>query len=140
MRFRHQREATMPVVDLIPMLNVMMGVLAFFVAVSMTLAEAPDGVDVELPSGNDNQPVNTAQLPPNLLLARALAEGTIEVAGEQLSQDEFLARVEQHLATAEDAEAVLIANPDVVYEEVIQILAMMREVGGDRVSLGVESN
>jgi len=128
----------MPVVDLIPMLNVMMGVLAFFVAVSMTLAAAPDGVDVDLPSGQ-GQPVNTGQLPPNLLLARALADGRIETGGQQLTEEQFLARIEQHLSSGEDAEVVLIANPDVAYESVIQLLAVMRAVGGDRVSLGIES-
>lgn len=138
MRFRHQREAPMPVVDLIPMLNVMMGVLAFFVAVSMTLAAAPDGVDVDLPSGQ-GQPVNTGQLPPNLLLGRALADGRIETGGQQLTEEQFLARIEQHLGSGEEAEVVLIANPDVAYEKVIQLLATMRAVGGDRVSLGVES-
>ncbi len=139
MRFRHQHQATMPVVDLIPMLNVMMGVLAFFVAVSMTLDAAPDGVDVNLPSNQGQQPVNTAQLPPDLLLARILAAESIEVAGEQFTLDEFLAQVEQHLATDEAATAILIADPEVAYETVIQVLAATRTVGGDRISLGVES-
>ncbi|PSB68311.1 biopolymer transporter ExbD, partial [filamentous cyanobacterium CCP1] len=37
MRFKHRQQSQLPEVNLIPMLNVMMGILAFFVMITMML-------------------------------------------------------------------------------------------------------
>jgi biopolymer transport protein ExbD len=37
MRFKQEQSSKLPQVDLIPMLNVMMGILAFFVMITMSL-------------------------------------------------------------------------------------------------------
>ncbi|MFW5667147.1 MAG: ExbD/TolR family protein, partial [Coleofasciculus sp.] len=55
MRFRTQRtQSSIPSIQLIPMLNVIMGVLAFFVMNSMLLT-TQEGVNVQLPNTENTQ-------------------------------------------------------------------------------------
>ena len=55
MRFRHQQESSIPEINLIPMLNVLLGVLAFFVIITLTLGQ-PRGITVQLPADADASP------------------------------------------------------------------------------------
>ncbi|MDY7014432.1 MAG: biopolymer transporter ExbD, partial [Cyanobacteriota bacterium] len=64
MNFKSQRyNSKIPTIDLIPMLNVMMAVLAFFVWVSTILSGDPEGIDVQLPSNEDTQASQPAGTP-----------------------------------------------------------------------------
>ena len=56
MRFRETKDTAPPQVDLIPMLTVMMGVLAFFVVVTLTLG-SEEKIDMKLPAAQqEDQP------------------------------------------------------------------------------------
>lgn len=132
----------MPTVDLIPMLNVMMAVLAFFVLISMTLATPNQGVDVQLPSEEsdiDNAEENS-QIP-ELMVVELSPEGEIKIEEEIIiSQEQLFAQMETYLAENELGLVLLNANPQTNYEEVMQFLANMRSVGGERVSLAIVNN
>ena len=131
----------MPTVDLIPMLNVMMAVLAFFVLISMTLATPNQGVDVQLPNEEDevNQPEENTQLP-DLMVVELSPEGEIKVQEEIASQEQLFNQMETYLAESEKGLVLLNDNPQTNYEDVMQFLAKMRSVGGDRVSLAIVNN
>ena len=142
MRFKNQNNnSEMPTVDLIPMLNVMMAVLAFFVLISMTLATPNQGVDVQLPTEEDevNQPEENTQLP-DLMVVELSPEGEIKVQEEIASQEQLFTQMETYLAESEEGLVLLNANPQTNYEDVMQFLAKMRSVGGDRVSLAIVNN
>lgn len=131
----------MPTVDLIPMLNVMMAVLAFFVLISMTLATPNQGLDVQLPNEEDevNQPEENTQLP-DLMVVELSPEGEIKVQEEIVSQEQLFTQMETYLTESEEGLVLLNANPQTNYEDVMQFLAKMRSVGGDRVSLAIVNN
>jgi biopolymer transport protein ExbD len=139
MRFKSQRmNPKIPTIELIPMLNVMMAVLAFFVMVSMTLTTEPEGVEVQLPGSEGEAEAASNGIPP--FLARLSADGVIEVNGEALEGKEaLLSEIQAYLATNETGVVLLVPDPDANYERAIQLLAEMRAVGGDRVSLGIET-
>ena len=142
MRFKNQNNnSEMPTVDLIPMLNVMMAVLAFFVLISMTLTTSNQGVDVQLPNEEDevNQPEENTQLP-DLMVVELSPEGEIKVQEEIASQEQLFSQMETYLAESEEGLVLLNANPQTNYEDVMQFLAKMRSVGGDRVSLAIVNN
>lgn len=143
MQFKNQHnKSDMPTVDLIPMLNVMMAVLAFFVLISMTLATPNQGVDVQLPSEEsdiDNAEENS-QIP-ELMVIELSPEGEIKIEEEIIiSQEQLFAQMETYLAENELGLVLLNANPQTNYEEVMQFLANMRSVGGERVSLAIVNN
>ncbi|MGF1478743.1 MAG: ExbD/TolR family protein [Cyanophyceae cyanobacterium] len=132
MRFKSDRRQAVPTIDLIPMLNVMMSVLAFFVLVSTLLATAPLGFDVILPT-DEATPQEASPLLVTLNTEQILL-------GEQsVDRQQLEAQMQAYLATNPDGAVILVAEPDVPYERVIQLLAEMRQIGGERVSLGIES-
>ncbi|MBE9126605.1 biopolymer transporter ExbD [Coleofasciculus sp. LEGE 07092] len=141
MRFKNQRyNSSLPVIDLIPMLNVMMSVLAFFVLISTTLGSL-QVVDVQLPRDEDGQ-VQQAN-PPEPLIVRLNRQGQqvqIVVGEQPIGKEQLFQEMRGYLGQNPKGAVLLTANPDVGYEQVVQLLAEMRDVGGDRVSLGIESN
>ena len=143
MRFKNQNNnSEMPTVDLIPMLNVMMAVLAFFVLISMTLTTSNQGVDIQLPNEENEvkQPEENTQIP-DLMVVELSPEGEIKVQEEIIaSQEELFSQMETYLAESEEGLVLLNANPQTNYEDVMQFLAKMRSVGSDRVSLAIVNN
>ena len=143
MRFKNQNNnSEMPTVDLIPMLNVMMAVLAFFVLISMTLTTSNQGVDIQLTNEENEvkQPEENTQIP-DLMVVELSPEGEIKVQEEIIaSQEELFSQMETYLAESEEGLVLLNANPQTNYEDVMQFLAKMRSVGSDRVSLAIVNN
>ena len=137
MRFKNQRTGpSMPAIDLIPMLNVMMAVLAFFVMISTTLT-SEQGVDIQLPSGerdSETQPEQSASL-----IVQLNPQGQIVVRKQTVTPEQLASQVKAYLQQNEQGIVQLIADPKVPYEQVVQLLGEMKALGGDRVSLAIES-
>lgn len=135
MRFRARRDPEMPTIDLTPMLNVMMAVLAFFVAVSMTLGDAPAGVDVTLPNRETELPGEPERDRPLVIQLLNADQATLD--GQPLTEADTLALVAQYLSGQPDGQVILFAAPAVAYDDVIRWLVALRTQGGDRVTLGI---
>lgn len=139
MRFKSQQpDPSLPNIDLIPMLNVMMAVLAFFVLISMTLASAPEGLSVRLPrDGQEDSQPGASQPPP--LRVQLKADRQIWLGEVPLADPSQLpAQVRAYLQENEAGAVWLMAEPEVSYEQVVRLLSSLREVGGDRVQLAIE--
>ncbi|MCD8486588.1 MAG: biopolymer transporter ExbD [Desertifilum sp.] len=137
MRFKSQRaNAQLPEVNLIPMLNVMMAVLAFFVMISMTLT-AEEGVNVQLPGPSEAE-VLEQQTTPDPLIVELDEQGQIAIAQIPLSPEQLNPQIQAYLQANPQGSVFLVANPELAYEQVVQVLSQMRQVGGDRVSLAIE--
>ncbi|MDB9314400.1 biopolymer transporter ExbD [Spirulina sp. CS-785/01] len=127
----------MPKMDLIPMLNVMVAVLAFFVMVSMTLTPQSDTLDVELPQPQTTDSP-TPDLPETSLMVRLTEQETLQINQQTYSQDALLNGIATYLQINPEGTVFLVADPQVSYEKVMQTLSAMREVGKERVSLGIQ--
>lgn len=135
MRFKSQRQSSgIPTIDLIPMLNVMMGVLAFFVMTSMMLT-TQEGVDVQLPSGD---PGATQQNLPEPLIAEFKEQGQIFLGNQPVAKEQLFEQMKVYVAQNPQGAVLLKPDSKLPYEQVIQLLGEMRDVGGDRVSLAIE--
>jgi len=137
MRFRSRVESTIPDIDLTPMLNVMMAVLAFFVLISMTLGVAPEGIDVQLPNPDGEMNGGIGENQPFIVRLQAPDQAQVG-GGETVNQSQVLPAISNYLQAQPVGTVILVAEPQVAYDDVIQWLTQMRAVGGDRVSLGVE--
>lgn len=135
MRFKHQRhESRTPVLNLVPMLDVLMTVLTFFIVVSMTLT-LQTGVDIDLPS-KDN--VALPEKTPEPLVVKLDAQGQLAVNAQPLGSDQLQSLLQTYLRANPKGTVVLQANQQLPYEKVVQLLTEMKAVGGDRVSLAVD--
>lgn len=135
MRFKHQRhESRTPVLNLVPMLDVLMTVLTFFIVVSMTLT-LQKGVDIDLPS-KDN--VALPEDTPEPLVVELNAQGGLVVQAKPLESSQLTLLLQTYLKTNPKGAVILQANQQLPYEQVVQLLTEMKAVGGDRVSLAVD--
>ncbi|NJN20287.1 MAG: biopolymer transporter ExbD [Leptolyngbya sp. RL_3_1] len=137
MRFRQQSDVKSPQVDLIPMLTVMMGVLAFFVVVTMTLGNE-QLVEMKLPAPQPDadQPQPTLTTEP--FIVELEANGQVRLNNQPIDPDALKGQLEAYLARQSDHTAYLLPDQELPYEEVMQFLGEMRAIGGDRVSLAIE--
>lgn len=136
MRFRESNNTAPPQVDLIPMLTVMMGVLAFFVVVTMSLGNE-EMIDMKLPAAQpEDQP--PAPITSKPFIVELEANGGIQLNNTPIDKESLKAQMEAYLDRKSDNTVYLLPNRDLPYEEVVQFLSEMREIGGERVSLAIE--
>ncbi|PPT06028.1 Biopolymer transport protein ExbD/TolR [Geitlerinema sp. FC II] len=129
-----QRASSMPDIDLTPMLNLIMVVLAFFVLVSMTLTGEPDVVDVKLPGDERANRDRDNSLP---LKVKIDEYGGLTADDLAIDRDKLLRQIPAYLANNPESAVYLIPHPDLPYEDVIRLLSQMRDVGGNRVALAI---
>lgn len=135
MRFkRQQRPGQLPEVNLVPMLDVLMVVLTFFIIVSMTLT-TQQGLEVQLPS-NTNEPASETE--PEFVLVELSAEGEILFDDQPTTQEQLTGQVKAFLEANPKGFVVMQADEKLPYEQVVTLLGEMKQVGGERVSLAIE--
>lgn len=136
MRFKSQRQRSsqMPEVNLVPMMDVIMAILTFFIIVSMTLT-SQQVVNVTLPSADSG--ASTSDLPDPFVVGLN-QQRQIILDGQPATEAELLQRMQTYLARNREGAIVLKADKGLAYQEVVQLLGKMRDVGGDRVSLAIE--
>lgn len=136
MRFKTQSSPPPPQVDLIPMLTVMMGVLAFFVVVTTTLSQETL-VDIQLPA--EDPATADAPFPADPFIVELVGEREVLLNGQPTDLDALTAQMEDYLSRNPNDTIFLLPNPDLPYEQVMQFLGEMRRIGGNRVSLAIEA-
>jgi biopolymer transport protein ExbD len=119
------------------MLDVVTVILCFFVLVAMTLTSEPEIVDVTLPGKEDETQAASANQLPEFLAVRVDPEGKISVDGRYYTQEQLLQDIPAYLQNNPENSVFVIPDPGMPYENVMQLLVEMREVGGDRVSLAI---
>ncbi|WP_448562239.1 ExbD/TolR family protein [Trichothermofontia sp.] len=129
-----QQQSSLPEVNLIPMMNAMLAILAFFVIVAMSLSSFQT-LTVELPAAAE------AIVPPDLpepLIATLQPGGQIRLNDQPANPEQLIAAIRTYLAANPQGSVLLQANAQVPYREVIQLLGTMQDAGGDRVSLAID--
>lgn len=137
MRFKSQRKlAAMPEVNLVPMMDVIMTILTFFIIVSMTLRNGQSVLDVNLPQAGAGV-TQEENIEP--LIIELNAQGQMSVAGQAIEVMEWEPRMRSYLETNPQGSVLLMADQSLSYGNIVEILGKMKQVGGDRVSLAIES-
>jgi biopolymer transport protein ExbD len=125
----------MPEVNMIPMMGVMLVVLAFFVFVSMTLT-SQQGFDVELPTAAVGGKKMEA---PDPFIVGMNQQGQILLEGQTVTPAQLEDKVVTYFEKNPQGTVLLKANRELAYDKVVAVLQTIRDIGGDRVSLAVES-
>lgn len=126
-------------IEIIPLIDVIFCILTFFIlaAVGLTRQQA---IDLDLPNASTGSP-----LPPQGLGAEAIQRERLYVSVDAIGQvyldqqpvtlDLLYDVLLQHQQVSPQGLIVLYASRDARYEDVIQVLDLLRSVGGDRVAL-----
>lgn len=136
MRFKSQQKGSqMPEVNLIPMMDVILTVLTFFIIISMTLTGQQQSVDITLPStdaGASTSPV------PDPLVVGLNQQGQVLLNNQPVGDAQLSQQMQTYLVQNSKGAVILKADRKLPYEQVIQVLGKMRDIGGDRVSLAID--
>ncbi|WP_017300738.1 ExbD/TolR family protein [Nodosilinea nodulosa] len=135
MQFKSKLSPNPPQIDLVPMLTVMMGILAFFVTITMTLG-SEKLIEVQLPA--EQQDSAPPPLPADPFIVELVGENQAQLNGQPVEVEALKGQMEAYLSRNPDNIVFLLPNQDLPYEQVMQFLGEMRTVGGDRVSLAIE--
>jgi biopolymer transport protein ExbD len=136
MKFRaQQRASSMPEMNLVPLMDVIMVILTFFIILSMTLTSFRS-VDIRLPQGQGKDPAQSSQN--DRLMVGLNNQGQVLLQGKAIAQIHLEAQVSTYLAKNPTGVVVLQIDRQVPYQKVSQMLEVLRKLGGDRVSLAME--
>jgi biopolymer transport protein ExbD len=137
MRFKSkQKSSQMPEINLVPMMDVIMTILTFFIIVSMTLTNQQNAVNVTLPSVGKGL---SEQKIPDPLVVSINQQGELFLGKQQITEAQLAQPMQVYLQQHPEGAVVLNADRKLPYEEVVKVLGKMRDIGGDRVSLAIES-
>lgn len=138
MRFRHSSEGSdIPTIDLIPMLTVMMGVLAFFVVISVSMG-SEQLIQVDLPPEESEDTPAAPDTVNDPFIVEMDETGQQLLNGQPVDPQQLAVEVESYLARNPSNIVYLVPSRDLPYERVMQFLGDMRGVGGKRVSLALQ--
>lgn len=95
MRFhsRNQNLGEIPEVDITPMLNVVMVVLAFFVIVSTTLTTPPGELPISLPTPSEGDDPESTGDPPIALRVNLEANDVLTIDGKPTDRATLIAKL-----------------------------------------------
>ena len=137
MRFK-KPETPIPTIDLIPMLTVMMGVLAFFVVISVSLSN-DQLIQVNLPPEPTEDTPTSDQTTSEPFIVSLDADGQQRLNGVPIATDQLITEINAYLDSNPNQNVYLVPSRQLPYEQVMRFLGDMRAVGGsDRVSLALE--
>ena len=124
----------MPEVNLVPMMDVIMTILTFFIIISMTLTNY-SAVDVALPSAEQGESADRPQEP---LIVGVNRQGQVSIENVTVNDTQLAQQIVTYFQKNPKGAVVLKADKQLAYEKVVQVLGTLRDVGGDKVSLAIE--
>lgn len=139
MRFkRQQNDSQIPEVNLVPMMDVLMTVLTFFIIMSMTLTGQKLG-NISLPKvGTGTETITTEETQANSLIIGINNQGEVFLKNQPISEENLLEQVQTYLTKNPAGNVVVKADRQLTYQQIIKLLKKLQAVGGERVSLAIE--
>ncbi|WP_199303222.1 biopolymer transporter ExbD [Oscillatoria sp. FACHB-1406] len=124
----------MPQINLVPMLDVLMSVLTFFILTSMAMTGQKLG-DILLP-GTESGAKAKEEKP---LVIGLQKDGKVLLEGNpQAGQADIEKAMKAYIEKNKDGTVILKADRELSYQEVDNLLKRMMKIGGGNVSLAIE--
>ena len=139
MRFKNRSpQSQIPEVNLVPMMDVLMTVLTFFIIISMGLS-GQQILNVRLPQSvaegglGDDEVISV-----EALMVGLDKDGNLVFDNQPTTWNALSQEVTTYFAQNPEGRLVLKADRELTYSQVAKLLAELRAIGGNRVSLAVE--
>lgn len=125
-------------IQIIPLIDVIFCILTFFILAALQLTRQ-QAINIDLPQASTGTPLPGANLENNqfrdMLVVTIAPNGQTYVDKTPVERSQLSQRLAQYLQQSPQGMVVLNASPNAFYNDVIQVLDLMRAVGGDRVAL-----
>jgi len=125
-------DASKPRVEVIPMIDIMMFLLVFFVVISLKMI-AGTGLDMELPGSATTQELKTSTI-----TVGVTKDGATLVEGKTLTPDALKDRLAT-LKKAQPVEVVLAGDKDVPLQALIKVMDTVRAAGISTVGIAAKA-
>jgi biopolymer transport protein ExbD len=126
-------------VNLIPMMDVLLTVLTFFIIISMTLSTGQNVLGVNLPKTQDGSTQSTPDSKtPDPLTVGINPKGEVVIANKTIEPAQLQSMVKAYFDKSPQGFVVLQADRTLAYEKITKVLGQVRAVGGDRVALAID--
>lgn len=125
-------------IQIIPLIDVIFCILTFFILAALQLTRQ-QAINIDLPQASTGTPLPGANLENNqfrdLLVVTIAPNGQTYLDKAPVDRSQLSQALAQYLQQNPRGMVVLNASPNAFYSEVVQVLDVMRAVGGDRVAL-----
>ncbi|MEA5603589.1 ExbD/TolR family protein [Nostoc sp. UHCC 0252] len=122
-------------IQIIPLIDVVFCILTFFLLAALQFTRQ-QAINVDLPKASPST-VSGITSQSGSLIVTIDAVGNTYIEKQAVKRDDLGARLKQYLQANPSAVVVLNASRTATYNDVIETLDLLRQVGGDRVSLGI---
>jgi biopolymer transport protein ExbD len=137
---RRNQPTPMTEVNLIPMMDVLMAVLTFFIVISMTLSTGQNVVGVNLPRTDTGaKPSAQDAKAPEPLMVGMNKQGQIMIQNKTVEPSQLDAQLQAYFQKSPQGVVVFQADKTLTYEKLAKVLGQIRAIGGDRVALAVDT-
>ncbi|WP_107669273.1 biopolymer transporter ExbD [Cyanothece sp. BG0011] len=137
MKFKQQRSSSVPEVNLVPMIDVLMSVLLFFIITSMTLTSQILG-NINVPGIENNR--NTEQQDTNqpTLIIGIDKDKNLFIGEEIVKEEEMLQNVSIFLDKNLSGEVIIKADEELSYQDISQLLNKLSKISEKQVFLAID--
>lgn len=123
-------------IQIIPLIDVVFCILTFFILASLQFTRQ-QSINIDLPQANTATSGVQAEGEREILPVTIDAVGQIYVEKDAVQRQQLGGILKKYLVENPKGTLVLYASRSATYNDVIEILDLLRQVGGDRVSLAI---
>lgn len=136
-RKKRQLESTIPEVNLVPMMDVLMTVLTFFIIISMGLT-SQSILTVDAPEAEGEADTGTEVEAIDPFVIGLNADNEILIADEPVDRTVLRENLRAYYADNPEGYIRIKADRSLDYDDVTDLLVILRDMGGGRVALAYE--
>jgi biopolymer transport protein ExbD len=130
-------------IQIIPLIDVIFCILTFFILAALQLTRQ-QAINIDLPRANTGTPLPGASTEDlrfrEMLVVTIAPNGQTYLDKNPVDRSQLSGALAQYLQQNPKGTVVLNASPNAFYNDVIQVLDIMRAIGGDRVALATTPN
>lgn len=139
MRNRRKRHSKVPEVNLVPMMDVLMTVLIFFVLISMGLTGVQiNGVTLPRSVDSADETVVEREEESEPFVVGLTEDKELVLEGEPIDLETLSPAIQTYFQENPDGSIMLKADRALPYDDIAGLLSELRGIGGRKVSLAVE--
>lgn len=124
-------------IHILPLIDVVFCILTFFLLAALNFTRQ-QAINVDLPKASSGtSAVVSSQGKRNIIPVTIDAVGLTYIEKQQIDETQLRATLKKYLKENPQGTLVLNASRSATYNDVVRMLDLLREVGGDRVALGI---
>lgn len=133
MRRRDFREKNQPLVMIIPMIDIMLFLLVFFMLSTIYMVQT-NSLPVNLPQSSSAQQDNR----PNIIAITILENGDVIFDQESAPSEDLVKKINRAIDSDSNAVFVVRGDKSARYENVVAVLDLLKKSGAKKVSIATE--